>query len=327
MRQNQNCRSRSILNTVNDQVRKRQKRSSMNVTEDGQKHSVIWGMFMTVTLESALFMGKNFLDNCHSIANTTDLTLKQMFDISTRLVSEQDEISGLETIGWENHSWKYLSLIDEERVINLQRTKVYVFSDSVLCLGKIHENTQSNDACEERLGWLKTSLVYRNFDRIDGEPMDFEWNIFPGFNALLQLNEEVRHQRISQEELFSCRCLTTFPVDQETMKKNASQMLNLSLSMQRRFGAGQWSFTGPGSETKWYSISEDSPQGEWDNMAERMLLEFAESGHPIFRATSPLSRGRLKKQRPWKIVETIFRVIVSVNQLSLYGAVAEMCGE
>ena len=24
--------------------------------------------------------------------------------------------------------------------INLQRTKVYVFSDSVLCLGKIHEN-------------------------------------------------------------------------------------------------------------------------------------------------------------------------------------------
>ena len=121
-------------------------------------------------------MGKNYLDICHSIANTKDLTLKQMFDISTRLVSEQHEISGLETIGWENHSWKYLSLIGE-RVINLQRTKVYVFSDSVLCLGKIFENPQSNDAWEERLGWFKTSLVYRNFDRIDREPMDFEWNI------------------------------------------------------------------------------------------------------------------------------------------------------
>ena len=59
---------------------------------------------MTVTLESAVFMGKNYLDNRLSIANTTDLTLKQMFDISARLVSEQDEISGLETIGWENHS-------------------------------------------------------------------------------------------------------------------------------------------------------------------------------------------------------------------------------
>ena len=113
-----------------------------------------------------------------------DLTLKQMFDISTRVVSEQVEISALETIGWENHSWKCLSLIGDERVINLQRTKVYVFSDSVLCLGKIHENTQSNDAWEQRLGWLKYSPTYRNFDRIGGEPMEFEWNIFPGFNTL-----------------------------------------------------------------------------------------------------------------------------------------------
>ena len=143
--------STSFLNRVNDQVRKRQKRSSMNVTENDEKHSVIWGMFMSVTLESAVFMGKDYLDNCHSITNTKDLTLKQMFDISARLVSEQDEISGMETIGWENHSWKYLSLIGDERVINLQRTKVYVFSDSVLCLGKIHENPQSNGAWEDRL--------------------------------------------------------------------------------------------------------------------------------------------------------------------------------
>ena len=109
---------------------------------------------MSVTLESALFMGKNYLDNRHSITNTKDLTLKQMFDISAKLVSEKDEISGVETIGWENHSWKFLSLIGDERVTNLQRTKVYVFSDSVLCLGKIFENSQSNDAWEQRLGWF-----------------------------------------------------------------------------------------------------------------------------------------------------------------------------
>ena len=43
----------------------------------------------------------------------------------------------------------------------------------------------------------------------------------------------MRHQRISQEELSSCRCSTTSLVDQETMKKNASRMLNSFLSMQR----------------------------------------------------------------------------------------------
>ena len=122
---------------------------------------------MALTMESAVFMGKNYQSNRHSIANTTDLTLEQMFDISTKLVSEQDVISGLETIGWENHSWKYLSLIGDERIINLQRTKVYVFSDSVLCLGKIQQNPESNEAKEQRLGWIKSSQSYRNFDRIE----------------------------------------------------------------------------------------------------------------------------------------------------------------
>ena len=31
----------------------------------------------------------------------------------------------------------------------------------------------------------------------------------------------------------------------------------------KKFGAGQWSFLGLGCEKKWYSISADSPQGEW----------------------------------------------------------------
>ena len=74
---------------------------------------------MAATMESAVFMGKNVQNNQNSIVNTADLTLKQMFDISAKLVAEQDEISGLGAIGWEKHSWKYLSLIGDERIINL----------------------------------------------------------------------------------------------------------------------------------------------------------------------------------------------------------------
>ena len=132
--------SRSFLNRVNDQVRKRQNQSSMDVTEDSEKHSVIWRMFMSSTLQSSVFMVKNYSDNWHSIKNTKDLTMKQMFDISAKLVSEQDKIHGVTTINWESSSWKYMSLIGDEHIINLQRTKVYVFSESVLCLGKMNEN-------------------------------------------------------------------------------------------------------------------------------------------------------------------------------------------
>ena len=144
-------------------------------------------------------------------------------------------------------------------------------------------------------------------------------------------------QRISQEESCLCRCSTTFTVDQKTMKKNAWRMPDSFLCLQKRFGKGQWSFIGPGSEKKWYCISEDSPQGVWDNMAERMLLEFAESDCPIFRATTPLSRCNLKSKGRGKLsihyaadletIETIFRRIFSANQLSLYGAIAEICEE
>ncbi len=104
----------------------------------------------------------------------------------------------------------------------------------------------------------------------------------------------------------------------------------------RRFGIGQWSFIGPGSEKKWYS-SENSPQGAWDDIAEQMLLEFAESGHPTFRATTPLSRGQLKSKGRGKLsihftadvdsIDTLYRIILSVNQLSVYGAVAAVCEE
>ena len=57
--------------------------------------------------------------------------------------------------------------------------------------GKIHENARSNTAWEERLAWFKSSPEYRALDRIDGESMEFEWNIFQGFTAL-QLSHKVQ---------------------------------------------------------------------------------------------------------------------------------------
>ena len=74
-----------------------------------------------------------------------------MFDITAKLVSEQDEINNLDKIQWGKNSWKQLSLIGDETVINLQRTKVYVFSDSVLCLGRILQHPESNEAWKNRI--------------------------------------------------------------------------------------------------------------------------------------------------------------------------------
>ena len=84
----------------------------------------------------------------------------------------------------------------------------------------------------------------------------------------------------------------------------------------KKFGRGQWTFIGPGSEKKWYSMVENSPQGIWDHIAEKMLVKFAESGCPIFHATTPLSKCKLKSKGHGKLsihfaadqetIETVF---------------------
>ena len=154
-----------FVNKVKDQVRNRQKRMS-NVAESGDEHSIIWGMFMATTLNAATFTGKNFSTIQSVVKNHESLTLKQMFDVTAQLVNNLEEINCLDKILWGKNSWTRLSLIDDEIVINLQRTKVYVFSDSVLCLGKVLQHPESNEAWKNRVAGIRSEKSYRDYDAI-----------------------------------------------------------------------------------------------------------------------------------------------------------------
>ena len=152
---------------------------------------------MAATMNAATFMGKNFSTIQNFIMNARDLTLKQMFDITAKLVGD---------------SWRQLSLIGDETVINLQRAKVYVFSDSVLCLGRILQHPESNEAWKNRIAGVMSEKSYRDYDGINGEPTEFEWNIFPGFTTL-QLCGKVTHllSRLEKHKKLSHCLLYTSP--------------------------------------------------------------------------------------------------------------------
>ena len=155
---------------------------------------------------------------------------KHMFDISEKLISEQsDEIYGVKTINWEDSAWKHLSLVGGEKVISLLHTKVYVFSDSVLCLGKMNENPQSNSAWEDRLMWFRSSSEYRALDQL----MVSQWNstgIFSQDSPHCSSSTKsksfcqiwAQSQKISQDGSSSCQCLTTFHGDPKNMNGNAN---------------------------------------------------------------------------------------------------------
>ena len=64
----------------------------------------------------------------------------------------------------------------------------------------------------------------------------------------------------------------------------------------KRFAHGHWSFLWPGSEKKWYGTH--TRTNRMDNgVAEVMMLNFSDTGHPVFRASSALQRGDLKSKR------------------------------
>ena len=172
--------------------------------------------------------------------------------------------------------------------------------------------------------------------------MEFEWNIFPGFNTL-QLSEEVKSLlcRLGETpENFTGRILFM------SMFKDIS----CGTKGQWRRMSGKWStriFVCKKIRTrdnghslvlvlrkKWYSISEgQSHKGIWDKNGRKDVVGIRWERMSNFSCyDSHCPRGPTQKQRDMvncryifaadqETIETIFRIIVSANELSLYGAV------
>ena len=92
----------------------------------------------------------------------------------------------------------------------------------------------------------------------------------------------------------------------------------------QRFSAGRWSFLGPGSETKWYSADNERPQGERERVAELMMIKIL-----IKRTLKSKGSGKLSIHfcAEGETIGIVFRTTISIYQLSIYGAVSDVCEE
>ena len=84
----------------------------------------------------------------------------------------------------------------------------------------------------------------------------------------------------------------------KTMNRNVLPMPHLCLYLQKDFqlDVGHSSDLDQEQSGICRPTSRERPQGEWDRVAELMMIKFRESGHPVFRATSPFSRRTLKSK-------------------------------
>ena len=69
-------------------------------------------------------------------------------------------------------------------MIKKAKAKVRVYSDSVLCFGKIEDPSEANRRWYGQVADFRSSTSFGELLGIDGEPVEFDWNIFPGFTSL-----------------------------------------------------------------------------------------------------------------------------------------------
>ena len=76
---NLSLKSRSFLIRVNDRLRKILDHSSKDAMQDTDKRSIIWGIFMSSTLEASVCMGKDYSEKIQgpiSLKNRCSTCLK-----------------------------------------------------------------------------------------------------------------------------------------------------------------------------------------------------------------------------------------------------------
>ena len=99
----------------------------------------IWGVFMSTTLRAAVHLGKDFKVNLRRVKNHLWKTKGQFVRETEKLISGQTETTGTSLINFQDLRRVSTSLL-HSRAHQYSIAKAYVFSDSVLSLGKMGDD-------------------------------------------------------------------------------------------------------------------------------------------------------------------------------------------
>ena len=124
----------SYTEAVYDMVRKIG-RPTDDPMEDLDVHVATWGVFMKATPKAAVYLGNDHDVNLRHEKNSSWSSTGQLFGKTEKLISGQTETTGIRLIDSEDLRWISTSLL-HSRAYQYANAKVYVFSDSVPCLGK-----------------------------------------------------------------------------------------------------------------------------------------------------------------------------------------------
>ena len=306
--------------------------SSKDATQDSNKHSLIWWMRHLDSWERIIQKNLRCIKNAGN-----NLSMKQMFDISEKLIVEQsDEIFGVNPINWEDSWWKQISLVSGEEVTSLSHAKENVFLDSVSCLGKviqyclgrtvelvqkIHHSTELWTLLTESQ-WNSSGMSSQDSPHCSSATKSksscVKWAI---------------NQRNLEDGFFWCRCSTCHG-DLKTINRNLTpnSFLSVQVSHQEDGHSSVSDQKRSGFLLMLANIKENGTESQswcWSN------LKKANTQLSVPRVHCPEECSKAKEVEKCRIlfcvdgdaIETVFRTIISFNQLSIHGAFSESCEE
>ena len=223
-------------------------RPKLTLSEDAQVFDLkinvlILRLFMSTTMKASVHLGPNYNQNLKGYRNTNFEDLKTLFDITQRsILHHADEILNVSAIEW-TFSRQTRSTLLHDQVIKWTKAKVHVYTDSVLCLGKMQELSGANKKWTDQHREFQRCNDYRELIGIDGEPIEFEWNIFPGLTRhrskkILQdqkTDTEHLEGRLNAKSMFSDIDWTKYG-NSEICISNSEQVKNYAKRF--RVGAG-----------------------------------------------------------------------------------------
>ena len=106
--------------------------------------------------------------------------MEQLFNETRRLIRDQTEIIGMKTIDFKELSWISTSSLCS-RAYQITNVKTNIFCDSVLCVVKMGDEPIA--PWKDKIKWYFENNHLRDLKCIDGESMEFEWQIYPGFRT------------------------------------------------------------------------------------------------------------------------------------------------
>ena len=145
-----------------------------------------------------------------------------VFNIARNLIQEHsEEILNVECLEYSSPSWTRSTLANDQ-AIKWAKATACVYDDSVLCVGQVKDISRATERWKGRVEDLKKCSSYQDAVELDGEPIKFEWGIFPRFSSLSLLREiqnDLETKNIKPED-FKARIIFMSMFNDVVWKKN-----------------------------------------------------------------------------------------------------------